>query len=61
MARCPNCGSYTTEIRECDKCGRMGCHKCLKKAKDGWFCLDCKNAKEGQTPKENSDIFSMFG
>jgi hypothetical protein len=39
----------------------MGCHKCLKKAKDGWFCLDCKNAKEGQTPKENSDIFSMFG
>jgi transcriptional regulator of aromatic amino acid metabolism len=59
LMNCPNCGSYTTEIRECDVCGKMGCHKCLKKKKNDWLCLECKSKPEEN--KENSDIFSMFG
>lgn len=53
---CPNCNSPTIEIRECDKCGKMGCHKCLKKSKNEWICLDCKN-----NSNRESNIFSMFG
>ncbi|MEM5777039.1 MAG: hypothetical protein QXJ06_01160 [Candidatus Aenigmatarchaeota archaeon] len=53
---CPNCHSSTTEIRDCDKCGRMGCHRCLRKVKNEWICLDCKN-NDGQ---KELNIFSMF-
>lgn len=56
---CPNCGSPATEIRECDSCGKMGCPKCLKKTKNEWLCIECKN--KPKESKENSDIFSMFG
>lgn len=52
--KCPNCSSLTNEIRECDKCGKMGCHKCLRKSKNEWVCLECKNQNE------QSNIFNMF-
>ncbi len=52
---CINCGSSTIEMRECDKCGNLGCHKCLKKTKEGWLCLDCFKQK-----KETNNIFRMF-
>ncbi|MBU5689867.1 MAG: hypothetical protein QXM68_03125 [Candidatus Aenigmatarchaeota archaeon] len=56
---CPSCNSITTEMRECDKCGKIGCHKCLSKKKNEWLCIDCKNGKE---QNQISDVFSsMFG
>lgn len=57
---CPNCSSITVEIRECDRCGKLGCHKCLKKTKNEWKCIDCKNNVVQNNDSNESNIFKMF-
>ncbi|MFH8080409.1 MAG: hypothetical protein QXO84_00810 [Candidatus Aenigmatarchaeota archaeon] len=51
--KCLNCNSETIEMRECDRCGKIGCHKCLRKKKNEWICLDCE-----KNQSENSSIFA---
>ncbi|MEM5878846.1 MAG: hypothetical protein QXF12_08295 [Candidatus Aenigmatarchaeota archaeon] len=57
---CPNCNSITTEMRECDKCSKIGCHKCLVKKGKEFICIECRNGLKQEN--QVSDLFSsMFG
>jgi len=62
---CPTCGSITTELRECDKCGNIGCHKCMKKLRNDWVCFNCEVKKDEIKPTEDNAISNflsnMFG
>lgn len=59
--KCPNCGSLTTELIECDICHNVGCNRCVHRKSDKWLCYSCIKNPSYFTKREVSDLFSMFG
>jgi len=47
---CPNCKSKTDELIECEKCGSIGCPKCIRKKYGKWVCHKCPEP-EYEKPK----------
>jgi len=61
---CPHCRAKTTELVDCENCGKIGCPKCVRRKNKKWVCPDCKNYQEPINHDSNKlgDVFSsMFG